>query len=125
MDKSELRQLFSKSGNPMLQAFYTLGIEAPPQHLLKEYFLRCQGTYNSRWISSIMLLLEQLMSLASSFLILIYRLGTLIFLSKGDLTTRKYYLNDFPTEFRKIVSNEDIGKIVLNGCISGGKRKDV
>lgn len=134
MSNTELRALFSKSGNPLLQAFYTLGIEAP-QHILETYFSEMSPAMQealdvvnhdapSSTIDS---------TLAESFLkhYVIYRLGTFdLFRSKGDfMTTRRYYLNEFPKEFKRILkNNKDIADIeVLKRLhlLGKGKRKDL
>lgn len=128
MDKAELRNLFATKGNPFIQACHTLGIEAP-QHILAEYFSEMSEGMQQHLddINHDAPGVTIKPELAQSFLshYVIYRLGTYdLFRTKGDfLTTRDYYLNEFPNEFRRIVStNEDIGKIeVLQRLHLSGK----
>ena len=115
-----MREAFAKSGNPMLQAYYSCGIEFP-QYLLRSYFAGMTPIVRS-YIYDINEdspsgALED--SLCASYLkkYVIYRLGTLqLFRKHGKdfMENRRYYLKEFPKKFHKIIrENKDIASLEL------------
>lgn len=114
---SQLRARFKESKNPLLQAFHSLGIEMP-QYLLRTFFTELSEPIQTALASVHADAPSGVLSdnLANSFLkhYTIYRLGNYhLFRTKGDfMTTRRYYLNRFPYEFKKILKNNpnDLGK---------------
>lgn len=115
-----MRESFAKSGNPMLQAYYSCGIEFP-QYILRSYFAEMTPIVRS-YIYDInddspSGALED--TLCASYLkkYVTYRLGTLpLFRKHGKdfMENRRYYLKEFPKKFHKIIrENKDIASLEL------------
>lgn len=115
-----MRDAFAKSGNPLLQACYSCGIEFP-QYILRSYFAGMSPVtrnyiYELNDDAPTGTLKD---NLSTSFLkkYVVYRLGTLpLFRKHGKdfMENRQYYLKEFPAKFQKILrDNSDIASLEL------------
>lgn len=120
MSQEELLAEFNKRGNPMLQAYYTYGIEMPIQ-MLKSYFANLSDTFQDQ-IKELhrdapvgKLDAKYVKNFAKKYTI--YKLGTLpLFRKHGDFfESRNYYLREFPKKFFSILreNKKDIGQLEI------------
>ena len=129
MSKEDLKAAFKRRGNPMLQAYYTFGIEMPV-HILKTYFASLSDSFQEAVVkihqdSPIGELSDKYVKDFSKKYT-IYRLGTLpLFRKHGNFfESRTYYLREFPKKFFSILreNKDDIGQLeILKRIVSKGR----
>lgn len=115
-----MRKEFANSGNPLLQAFHSCGIEFP-QYILRRYYpamspIMRNHLYRMNDDSPSGTLDDKL---STSFLkkYVVYRLGTLDLFHKHGSTfmdNRRYYLKEFPARLRTVIrENPDIANLEI------------
>ena len=117
MSKEEMLNTLIESELPLLQGFYSLGIEQA-KALLQKYFVQLhpfvQKAVNKVADNSRKPLKEKDINAIYSGIMLFSLSNTELFGGENMETMREYYLNKFPDEFNRIVkSNPDIAEIPI------------
>lgn len=129
MSKEDIKAVFNRRGNPMLQAYYTYGIEMPV-HILKTYFASLSDSFQKTLVKIHQdsptgeLGDKYVKDFSKKYTI--YRLGTLpLFRKHGNFfESRTYYLREFPKKFFSILreNKDDIGQLeILKRIVSKGR----